>query len=219
MKDIKALLDLRGGLFSTIEQLAKDKRFSEAYEVLMASSQPDEWISIGKSEIDGAEYKFNNIELIEGIMNRLFDWGYTIINVYTLNVQGRFATTAIVDVHYKFNGEAEYRHQGGGATSYCTDVKAIILATPKSISQAKKNACKYIGKLLGLDLNREQEELPIVSVKAEPSEMDKETEKELEILRQQIKAASTKELAQKLLDNSPFRLMPDLKVLVSQKIN
>jgi hypothetical protein len=61
--------------------------------------------------------------------------------------------------------------------------------------------------------------LPIISVKAEPSEMDKETEKELEILRQQIKAASTKELAQKLLDNSPFRLMPDLKVLVNQKIN
>lgn len=217
MKDIKNLLNLQ--VFTTIDQLVKDQRFEEAYMLVRVTPQPSEWISIGKSEIDGAEYKFNDIELIEGIMHRLFIWGYTVYSVHTMNDKGRFATTAIIDVHYKFSGEAEYRHQGGGATSYCTDIKATILATPKSISQAKKNACKYIGELLGLSLNREQEELPIISVKAEPSEMDKETEKELEILRQQIKAASTKELAQKLLDNSPFRLMPDLKILVNQKIN
>lgn len=217
MKDIKALLDLAD--WSMIDYCCEKNDYEQAYRWLRKAEQPKEWISIGKSEIDGAEYKFNDIELIEAAMHRLFDWGYTVHSVHTINDKGRFATTAIVDVHYKFNGEAEYRHQGGGATSYCTDIKATILATPKSISQAKKNACKYIGDLLGLNLNREAEELPIVSVRAEPSEMDKETEKELNLLRQQVKAATTKELAMKLINASPFRLMPELKDLANQKIN
>lgn len=214
MKDIKALLDLSQPDFDIILRYANDGNFDVAHRIVRDLAQLSEWISIGKSEIDGTEYKFNDIELIEGIMNRLFVWGYTITNVYTLNVQGKFATTAIVDVHYRFQGEAEYRHQGGGATSYCTDIKAIILATPKSISQAKKNACKYIGKLLGLDLNREAEELPIISSKPE-----KETAKELELLMQQVKAANTKELAMKLINASPFRFMPELKELANKKVN
>jgi hypothetical protein len=221
MKDIKALLNLAEPVFSQIDQLISLKQFNLAYAMIQQAPQPPEWVSIGKSEIDMSEYKFNDIELVEGIMYRLFDcnWGYTIINVHTLNDKGRFATTAIIDTHYKFAGEAEYRHQGGVATSYCTDVKALIISSPKSVSQAKKNSLKYIGKLLGLDLNREQEELPIISSKPEPSELDKETDQQLAQLRMQLKLASTKEAAEKLLSSSPFKFYPELKEIVNQKVN
>lgn len=221
MKDIKALLDLKNDFFDLIKGLIREGFFDEAYHAIKNEKQPAEWIETGRSEADNSEYQYNDIQLIEGVMYRLFsnDWGYTVTSVYHIQDKGRFSSTSVVDGFYKFSGETEYHRQGGAASSFCPDIRLLNINTAKVVSQGKKNFCKQLGKLLGLDLNREQEELPIISTKQEPSELDKETDQQLAQLRMQLKLASTKEAAEKLLSSSPFKFSPELKEIVNQKVN
>ncbi len=182
MKTIAELLELIDG----VKTVSKKELFN--------LNQPEEWIKSKKSLLNETEYQYNDIELIEGLMDMMFiDWYYEIKHspLIIQDKNGGAAVTVTVNLSYLASGEQSYSTRSGIATEYVSSIKMLPLATPKVASMSFKNAVKKLGRLFGGSLNRNLEEatLPDVTIEKEaPDRMykrykmlidDSKTEEEL----------------------------------------
>jgi hypothetical protein len=168
MKTIPELLDLMN------EFSSKD------HKEMFNKDQPLEWVKLKKSVINETDYQYNDIELIEGLMDRMFkDWYYEIKHQPVVNQDknGGFAVTVSIELFYLLKGgETSYIKKSGISTEYVSSIKMLPLATPKASSMAFKNAAKKIGKLFGNSLNRNIEEAVLLDIQIEkeaPDRMEK----------------------------------------------
>lgn len=139
------------------------------------SPQHKDWIKTKKSEVTGTEYQFNDIELIEDLMDYFFQWNYRIVDTKIVSDKAGFSVTVTVELLYWKKVTEQYAVYGI-ASEYAANTKQLTLITPKAASMAFKNAAKKIGKVFGKDLNRgiENNELPVVQVEKESKKTTKE---------------------------------------------
>jgi hypothetical protein len=139
------------------------------------SPQHKDWIKTKKSEVTGTEYQFNDIELIEDLMDYFFQWNYRIVDTKIVSDKVGFSVTVTVELLYWKKVTEQYAVYGI-ASEYAANTKQLTLITPKAASMAFKNAAKKIGKVFGKDLNRgiENNELPVVQVEKESKKTTKE---------------------------------------------
>lgn len=154
------------------------------------SPQHKEWIKTKKSEVTGTEYQFNDIELIEDLMDYFFQWNYRIVDTKIVSDKVGFSVTVTVELLYWKKVTEQYAVYGI-ASEYAANTKQLTLITPKAASMAFKNAAKKIGKVFGKDLNRgiENNELPVIQVEKESKKTTKE-----KILEQISKCTTIDEL-------------------------
>jgi hypothetical protein len=154
------------------------------------SPQHKDWIKTKKSEVTGTEYQFNDIELIEDLMDYFFQWNYRIVDTKIVSDKVGFSVTVTVELLYWKKVTEQYAVYGI-ASEYAANTKQLTLITPKAASMAFKNAAKKIGKVFGKDLNRgiENNELPVVQVEKESKKTTKE-----KILEQISKCTTVDEL-------------------------
>lgn len=136
--------------------------------------QHESWIKTKRSEVTGMEYQFNDIELIEDLLDYCFaQWHYTIENKeITQDKSGVCVTIQIklfVSIIAPFAATSLVYDKNpsffcGIASEWATSLKSLPLITPKCASMAFKNAARKIGRLFGKDLNRylENNDLPVV---------------------------------------------------------
>jgi hypothetical protein len=160
------------------------------------SPQHKDWIKTKKSEVTGTEYQFNDIELIEDLMDYFFQWNYRIVDTKIVSDKVGFSVTVTVELSYlkKATEPQNFCKNSavyGIASEYAANTKQLTLITPKAASMAFKNAAKKIGKVFGKDLNRgiENNELPVVQVEKESKKTTKE-----KILEQISKCTTADEL-------------------------
>jgi hypothetical protein len=160
------------------------------------SPQHKDWIKTKKSEVTGTEYQFNDIELIEDLMDYFFQWYYRIVDTKIVSDKVGFSVTVTVELSYlkKATEPQNFCKSSavyGIASEYAANTKQLTLITPKAASMAFKNAAKKIGKVFGKDLNRgiENNELPVVQVEKESKKTTKE-----KILEQISKCTTADEL-------------------------
>ena len=183
------------------------------------SPQHKDWIKTKKSEVTGTEYQFNDIELIEDLLDYFFQWNYRIVDTKIVSDKVGFSVTVTVELLYWKKVTEQYAVYGI-ASEYAANTKQLTLITPKAASMAFKNAAKKIGKVFGKDLNRgiENNELPVVQVEKESKKTTKE-----KILEQISKCTTVDELeTYKLLCLSDVDLKTayqDKFLLISDKIN
>lgn len=208
---IKERLDLAEPIFLSIDDAIEKEEWETVFQ-LLDSPQPEEWIKKGKSEFFAdREYEYNEIELLEAILNRICrGWGPTIKKTIIVQDKGQFAVTTILNLEYRL-GRREVE-ENGIATVYAQSIKHLTIATPKSVTDAIKNACKRIGGLLGGNLNRGIEDLPVIQPE---TIMQDETDQEKEKLKEAIKDAKSMEEAESLWKKSPFRLMPEFEEIIN----
>lgn len=141
----------------------------------ITSPQHKDWIKTKKSEVTGTEYQFNDIELIEDLMDYFFQWNYRIVDTKIVSDKVGFSVTITVELLYWKKVTEQYAVYGI-ASEYAANTKQLTLITPKAASMAFKNAAKKIGKVFGKDLNRgiENNELPVVQVEKESKKTTKE---------------------------------------------
>jgi hypothetical protein len=139
------------------------------------SPQHKDWIKTKRSEVTGTEYQFNDIELIEDLMDYFFQWNYRIVDTKIVSDKVGFSVTVTVELLYWKKVTEQYAVYGI-ASEYAANTKQLTLITPKAASMAFKNAAKKIGKVFGKDLNRgiENNELPVVQVEKESKKTTKE---------------------------------------------
>jgi hypothetical protein len=139
------------------------------------SPQHKDWIKTKKSEVTGTEYQFNDIELIEDLMDYFFQWNYRIVDTKIVSDKVGFSVTVTVELLYWKKVTEQYAVYGI-ASEYAANTKQLTLITPKAASMAFKNAAKKIGKVFGKDLNRgiENNELPVVQLEKESKKTTKE---------------------------------------------
>jgi hypothetical protein len=154
------------------------------------SPQHKDWIKTKKSEVTGTEYQFNDIELIEDLLDYFFQWNYRIVDTKIVSDKVGFSVTVTVELLYWKKVTEQYAVYGI-ASEYAANTKQLTLITPKAASMAFKNAAKKIGKVFGKDLNRgiENNELPVVQVEKESKKTTKE-----KILEQISKCTTVDEL-------------------------
>ena len=154
------------------------------------SPQHKDWIKTKKSEVTGTEYQFNDIELIEDLMDYFFQWNYRIVDTKIVSDKVGFSVTVTVELLYWKKVTEQYAVYGI-ASEYAANTKQLTLITPKAASMAFKNAAKKIGKVFGKDLNRgiENNELPVVQLEKESKKTTKE-----KILEQISKCTTVDEL-------------------------
>jgi hypothetical protein len=145
------------------------------------SPQHKDWIKTKKSEVTGTEYQFNDIELIEDLMDYFFQWNYRIVDTKIVSDKVGFSVTVTVELSYlkKATEPQNFCKNSavyGIASEYAANTKQLTLITPKAASMAFKNAAKKIGKVFGKDLNRgiENNELPVVQLEKESKKTTKE---------------------------------------------
>jgi hypothetical protein len=156
----------------------------------ITSPQHKDWIKTKKSEVTGTEYQFNDIELIEDLMDYFFQWNYRIVDTKIVSDKVGFSVTITVELLYWKKVTEQYAVYGI-ASEYAANTKQLTLITPKAASMAFKNAAKKIGKVFGKDLNRgiENNELPVVQVEKESKKTTKE-----KVLEQISKCTTADEL-------------------------
>jgi hypothetical protein len=62
------------------------------------SPQHKDWIKTKKSEVTGTEYQFNDIELIEDLMDYFFQWNYRIVDTKIVSDKVGFSVTVTVEL-------------------------------------------------------------------------------------------------------------------------
>lgn len=135
--------------------------------------QPSEWIKVKKSVINESEYEYNDIELIEALMDRMFSEWYYEIPFSPIIVQDKTGISVTVTVKLHFGIGIEESITTGIATEYVTNMKMLSLATPKAASMAFKNAARKIGRLFGNSLNRGLDEAVLPEIQIEKETPDR----------------------------------------------
>lgn len=124
--------------------------------------QHESWIKSKRSEVTGMEYQFNDIELIEDLLDYCFaEWYYTIESKEITQDKSGVCVTIQIDLVYD-----KGKSVNGIASEWAPSLKSLPLITPKCASMAFKNAARKIGRLFGKDLNRylENNDLPVLHV-------------------------------------------------------
>jgi hypothetical protein len=172
---VQKLLALGEPIFQKIDDAIKTGNIAEAYG-LLNSPQPVEWI---REDTSGNTFYYNDIVLLEALMTRIFTyWRREIISNTINQEKGRFASTSIVRIHFKEFGKQSFWFTDGIATEYAHTLEALRLATPLSATNAKRNACKQLGNLFGLSLNRidGEERMPEPPPKPDNTEIEIKSE-------------------------------------------
>ena len=153
-------------IFTRIDELVKNNKHQEAYELIQTESPPASWIIELDSLINkGNKFKTIKLELMEAVMRRIFgkcqitNIEPTIANDKT----GVMSATVVVRVesNYLSKDKPYPMVLSGIATEVVTNPRLIPLAVPKASSMAVKNAIKQVGRLLGKYLNNEAEEIEL----------------------------------------------------------
>lgn len=124
--------------------------------------QHESWIKTKRSDVTGMEYQFNDIELVEELMDTVFkSWQYKIMSKEI--TQDKTGVAVTIQIELYVNGGSGYV---GIASEWAPSLKSLPLITPKCASMAFKNAARKIGRLFGKDLNRflENNDLPVVNI-------------------------------------------------------
>lgn len=206
--DIQQLLKLGQPNIAAIKNACKNAHY-ELINALANFPQPVEWIKEGDSELLGGKYYWNEIGLIEALMNECFTvWKTNIISNHIHQDKAMFCSTTIVSVNYGVGTCT------GIATTFAPSIKHLSLATPLSKSEAKKNAIKEIGEFFGRQLNRMDNSLPIIQISKEGNEVDIEFEAMKTKLSDPKLSKADAELIQTA---SIFKYHPELKQIVNSK--
>lgn len=210
---IEALLGLRQSVFEQIDEAVKEKDFVRAY-ALLDSPQPQEWQRFGKSVFSDETYLYNEVNLIEALMRRVFG-RYQISHIFNPPVitgsGDGFAITIQLNVKYtNWEDGNNSNYLPGIATVYSPNIEQLTVATPTAVSEAFKNACKRIGTFFGRDLNRRGQDISVIPVKKEPDIYQNEFYDLLSILIEK-----SQDEAESILRQSTFKYNPALKKLVS----
>lgn len=212
--NVKDLLELREPIFLEIDAAIEQEEWGTVFE-LLDTPQPEEWIKKGKSEFFAdREYEYNEIELLEAILKRAF-FNYDVLikqQPIIVHDKGRFAVTSTVILKVWLKDE-EYHKYHGIATVYADSIKHLTLATPKSVTDAIKNACKRIGALLGGNLNRGIEDIQVIQT----DNSNPAADEELEQAKLGIESFETHEEAMGWLSSSPWKYNLELKSLINTK--
>jgi hypothetical protein len=131
--------------------------------------QHESWIKTKRSDVTGMEYQYNEIELVEELMEHFQKWSYNIVSKEITQDKTGVAVTIQVELTITaHNGVGSFV---GIASEWAPSLKSLPLITPKCASMAFKNAARKIGRLFGKDLNRglENNELPVVQVEDKSS--------------------------------------------------
>lgn len=211
------LLELAEPLFQEIDKAIIAKDWPKVF-ILLDYPQPEQWIKRGKSDFfPGQEYEYNEIELLEAVLDRISEgWDVHIKSTNIVQDKGKFAVTTHVEIQIDMPNDFFYYE--GIATTFAESIQHLTLATPKSVTDAVKNACKRIGRLLGRDLNRGIEDLPVIQVANNEVTDEKEWLQFLDSLRH----IQTQEDAVEFVKRGPFKhLYPnnvDINKIIEEKI-
>lgn len=206
--DIQQLLKLGQPNITIIRNACKNGDY-ELLSKLFNHPQPVEWIKEGDSELLGGKYYWNEIGLIEALMNECFTvWKTDIVSNHIHQDKAMFCSTTIVSVNYGVGTCT------GIATTFAPSIKHLSLATPLSKSEAKKNGIKEIGIFFGKALNRFDNSLPIIQISKEGSEVDIEFEAMKTRLSDPKLSKADAEMIQAV---SIFKYHPELKQIVNSK--
>lgn len=130
--------------------------------------QHESWVKTKRSDTTGTEYQYNDIELIEELMDYCFkEWYYTIDSKEITQDKSGVSVTIQVELYGNKTGNDKYPWSFSGiASEWAPSLKSLPLITPKCASMAFKNAARKIGRLFGKDLNRflENNDLPVVNI-------------------------------------------------------
>lgn len=130
--------------------------------------QHESWVKTKRSEITGTEYQYNDIELIEDLMDYFFvEWRYNIIRTDIMQDKSGVSVTIQIELIASIIQFDKYpKIFVGIASEWAPSLKSLPLITPKCASMAFKNAARKIGRLFGKDLNRflENNDLPVVNI-------------------------------------------------------
>jgi hypothetical protein len=130
--------------------------------------QHESWVKTNRSDITGTEYQYNDIELIEDLMDYFFvEWRYNIIRTDIMQDKSGVSVTIQIELIASVIQFDKYPKTFVGiASEWAPSLKSLPLITPKCASMAFKNAARKIGRLFGKDLNRflENNDLPVVNI-------------------------------------------------------
>jgi hypothetical protein len=176
-----------------------------AWKLIRNTPQPAEWVLEGEG-VTGGVFNYNPIGLIEELAFELFgDFELVVVSCTTMSDGKRhFAVTTTVRVHFK--NKTLY----GVATSVVDNLALLTLETPKTVPSAFKNALARLGSFFGRDLNRTNEDLPVIN---RSSDTGKQFDAEFEMVKVQLEKCKTREQAQKLIDEK----FPDWKLNMTIK--
>lgn len=144
-----------------LNQFPKDTKY-------LTLPQHESWVKTKRSEITGTEYQYNDIELIEDLMDYFFvEWRYNIIRTDIMQDKSGVSVTIQIELIASIIQFDKYpKIFVGIASEWAPSLKSLPLITPKCASMAFKNAARKIGRLFGKDLNRflENNDLPVVNI-------------------------------------------------------
>lgn len=180
-------------IFSKIDELVKQGKFKEAYEVIQTDNPPDSWIIELDSRLKkGEKYKSIKLELMEAAVRRIF--GSCELRsieqpIISHDKSGAVSVTVVCKLETRYlEGKPFPFVLSGVSTEIVDNMRLLPLATPKASSMAVKNAIKQLGKLFGKYLNNEAEELELP---IESTEKLLSLEEELQAITEGILAAKT----------------------------
>ena len=198
-------------------QTAINTKDKKAWMGLLNVPQAPEWIKKGKSEFFAdREYEYNEIELLEGIFSLIcFDWKVNFRPPIIVQDKGFFAVTTNLTLGIQvWEGDYHLPYEGI-ATVYAQSIRHLTLATPKSVTDAIKNAAKRMGPLTGRNLNRGIEDIQVIQTDTSNPAVDEEFEQ----AKMGIESFATPEEAMEWLTSSPWKYNLELKKLINTKFN
>jgi hypothetical protein len=210
---IPELLALREPLFKEINKLVLTAHYDEAFD-LLNTAQPDQWIKTKKSHVKNVMYNYNEIELIEAVMSRLFNYKTKIKQPIIVHDGKKFAVTLRCKVQYNFKiAPADKFTAHGIASEVVANIEWLRLASPAARSNAFKNACASMGKLLGGGMNRGLEEsLPNAN---DETDLDKKLTEEYFTAVGAIKKSKSKAQAMEISKKYGLSLHVEIKKIIA----
>lgn len=216
---VQKLLALGEPIFKKIDEAIKAKKFDEAY-ALLNSPQPTEWVKEEKNIHTKEVYYYNDMELIEALLTKIFKrWKRRIQSNVVTQEKSKYISTTIVILEY-LNLENKWDVVDGIASVPAPNLEWLQLAVPLSATNAKGNAARQLGSLFGLSLNRieGQEKMPpLQTITQDYGNVDDEEKKKYLDFKALLESAETKQVAEIMLSGSEFKLIRELQLIVQNK--
>lgn len=192
-----------------VRQLLKDGDKDAAYAILREAPQPGSWIEKGLNH-RGEEYFFNRIQVIEEVMYAMF--GHCPLYILSSNNHISKFACVTTQVSVEVPGLCCLH----GIASVMGDPDLMPMLTPKSVSMAYKNACARLGRLLGRDLNRNEEDKEEVIIKNAPLS-SLPADQAMDSFLYELRNAQSAEDAQLMLDSSPYKYSVEARLIIKNK--
>jgi hypothetical protein len=180
-------------IFEEIDELVRQEKFNEAYEIIQSTNPPDSWLIELDSRLKkGEKYKSIKLELMEAAVRRIF--GLCELRsieqpIIAQDKSGMVSVTVVCKLETRYLEKKPFPLVLSGVSTEIVDnMRLLPLATPKASSMAVKNAIKQLGRLFGKYLNNEAEELELP---IESAERLLSPEEELQAITEGILSAKT----------------------------